>query len=165
MKIKIKDYVFNAAAKTVAFTFPLEIERLLVINNAALNKIIYNFADSATGGTVSGNILTLVCDTTGMTDGDKLLIYYEVDEDVQLSDILYELRALRGLLGFPDTGGRLRVNVENSVAVGTITTLSNVGTITTLSNTSSMGGYACGMATLGMSNLPAKFLRNQITIS
>ena len=159
MKVKIKDYVFNAAAKTVAFTFPVEIERLLVINNAAVNKIIYNFADSATGGTANGNVLTLACDTTGMTDGDKLLIYYEVDEDVQLSDILHELRALRGILGFPDAGGRLRVNVENSVAVGTI------ATITTLSNTSSMGGYACGMATLGMSNLPAKFLRNQITIS
>ena len=156
MKIKIKDYVFNATAKTVAFTFPLEIERLLVINNAALNKIIYNFADSATGGTANGNVLTLACDTTGMTDGDKLLIYYEVDEDVQLSDILHELRALRGILGFPDAVGRVRVNVENSVAVGTITTLSN---------TNSMGGYACGMSTFGQSNLPAKFLRNQITIS
>ena len=153
MKIKIKDYVFNAAAKTVAFTFPVEIERLLVINNAAVNKIIYNFADSVTGGTVSGNILTLVCDTTGMTDGDKLLIYYEVDEDVQLSDILHELRALRGLLGFPDTGGRLRAVVDNTITVGTANNMNN------------MGGYGCGMATLGMSNLPAKFLRNQITIS
>lgn len=84
MKRLVATYSFNASAKTI--TFPgfttLELERILIITNVTRNTIIYNFA--STGGTVSGNILTLSSslNTTGMANTDKLQIFYDYPESI-----------------------------------------------------------------------------------
>lgn len=93
MKTVIPRYTFNAAAKTV--TFPdfdaIRLERLALITNTTDNIIIYNFADPTKGATVSGNVLTLDYDTTGMSDSDAI----RIDYDPTAADPQYE-RAIIG---------------------------------------------------------------------
>jgi hypothetical protein len=82
MKVKVNKYLFDASAKTVMFLDygTIDLNRVLLITNVTDNIIIYNFADSTAGGTVSGNVLTLEYDTTSMSDDDKLLIFYQEDD-------------------------------------------------------------------------------------
>lgn len=84
MKIQIENYTFNKTAKTVTFTdyTTIRLDSLLLITNVTDNVIIYNFASSLLGGTVSGNVLTLTYDTSSMDDTDKLQIFYD-DGDIQ----------------------------------------------------------------------------------
>ena len=82
----IKDYSFGASGKTVTFTAMTapEKESILMITNVQDSVIIYNFADPAKTGTLAGNILTLVHDTTSMSDSDPLEIWYWVDNRILL---------------------------------------------------------------------------------
>lgn len=84
MKTQILNYTFNKTAKTVTFTdyTTIRLDSLLLITNVTDNIIIYNFASSLLGGTVSGNVLTLTYDTSAMDDTDKLQIFYD-DGDIQ----------------------------------------------------------------------------------
>lgn len=85
MKTKINNYSFHASTKTITFGdyAAIELERVLLITNVIDNIIIYNFAVPNNGGSVSGNVLTLDYDTTGMSDSDKLQIFYDADEAKQ----------------------------------------------------------------------------------
>lgn len=76
MKILRTDVVFDASAKTITFTDAVELERLMLITNVTDNVIIYNFADSAKGGTIATTVLTLTFDTTTMADTDELQVWY-----------------------------------------------------------------------------------------
>jgi len=82
VKVRVDKYLFDASAKTVMFSDygTIDLDRILLITNVTDGLIIYNFADSAAGGTVSGNVLTLEYDTTSMSDDDKLLIFYQEDD-------------------------------------------------------------------------------------
>jgi len=86
MKILVTNYTFDASEKTVTLTDfnPVVLEQVLLITNVTDQIIIYNFADTAKGGTVTGAsaVLTLEHDTTSMADGDDLQIWYD---DVSLS--------------------------------------------------------------------------------
>lgn len=84
MKTQILNYTFNKTAKTVTFTdyTTIRLDSLLLITDVTRNIIVYNFASSLLGGTVSGNVLTLTYDTSAMDDADKLQIFYD-DGDVQ----------------------------------------------------------------------------------
>lgn len=84
MKTQIQNYSFSASAKTVTFTdyTTIRLDSILLITNVTDNIIIYNFASSLLGGTVSGNVLTLTYDTSSMDDTDKLQIFYD-DGDIQ----------------------------------------------------------------------------------
>jgi len=92
MKILFEDYSFDAAAQTVTFnaTDVITLEQLLIITNVTTNKIIYNFADPNSGGTIANNVLTLNFDTTSMSSSDKLQIFLDniltpaSDETLQL---------------------------------------------------------------------------------
>lgn len=89
MKQLIKNYTFNAAGKTITLTDfgTVALDRLQLITNVTRNTILYNFADSETGATVSTNVITLVgASTTGMSNGDKLQIIY----DCATGDPLYD---------------------------------------------------------------------------
>lgn len=82
MKLLINNYTFNPTSKTIAFTDYSQITLngvLLVVNATASNKILYNFVDSTTNATVSGNTLTLNASlsTSGMASTDKLIIFYD----------------------------------------------------------------------------------------
>lgn len=84
MKKLISSYTFNAIAGTI--TFPtyttLDLKRFLIITNVRANTIIYNFADTTKGGTVTGNVLTLVYNTTAMNNTDDLQVFYEFDTPI-----------------------------------------------------------------------------------
>ena len=117
MKVLVTNYTFNASAKTVTFNSysTLELNRLLLITNATRNTIIYNFASPALGGTVSGNTITLLTDTTIMNDNDKLQIFYE-NEDTPATDQMITLLnrivgSLRGAQNV-DNSDRQRITVD-----------------------------------------------------
>lgn len=80
------DYSFNKAAKQIVLNGNVNFKRLLLINNATANIVIYNVGDAALKATaVSYNALTdqttvtLNYDTTGMSNTDVLQIFLEED--------------------------------------------------------------------------------------
>ena len=79
MKLLITAYTFDASAQTITFTGygSILLESVLLITNVTDNIIIYNFADTAKGGSASTNVLTLDYDTTTMDDADDLQIFYD----------------------------------------------------------------------------------------
>jgi len=150
MKKLITNYTFNAAAQTVTFTeyTTISLEGVLLVTNVTDNIIVYNFADVGYGGSVSGNILTLAYNTTGMDDTDDLQIFYD-DTDVQpsnaelqttlnsLTGTLQELTArLAVLAGMANSGQpALRVIPIASVSTavtGSLTTVTTVGSLTNI---------------------------------
>lgn len=83
MKKQIINYSFDASEKKITFSDYTSIrqESILLITNVTDGIVIYNFADSALGGTVATNVLTLDYNTTTMSDTDKLQIFYEENAD------------------------------------------------------------------------------------
>jgi hypothetical protein len=165
MKILITNYTFNAASKTVTFLgySRILLDSILIITNVASNTIIYNFAGTGKGGTVSGNVLTLDFDTSAMSNSDPLQIYYDdaaivpatVQEQQNTEDLLYLLslqgNALGKLAEMVD-GANIRAALQASGAVigavtqsgswtlSTVTTVSTVTTCSTLTNQTQNGG-------------------------
>ena len=80
----IGSYVFDASAKTITFSgISITQEQLLIATNTTDGAMIYCFADSSLGGVLSGSVLTLVFDTTTMSDADALQIYIDIPGVVQ----------------------------------------------------------------------------------
>ena len=79
MKTLVTNYTFSAAAKQITLTdYPsIKLDQILLITNVTDNVIIYNFADPTAGGTLTGNVLTLLYNTTSMSDSDRLQIFIE----------------------------------------------------------------------------------------
>ena len=150
MKKLIKNYTFNAAAKTVTFNdyAELQLEQVLLITNVTDNIIIYNFGSPTTGGSLAGNVLTLDYNTTTMDNADNLQVFMDVDDELAIADqiaqldnqsILNEIRAaIQGVATARGVAGDLRVTVLGggiTISSGTVTTVTTVG------NQTSMGGY------------------------
>jgi hypothetical protein len=76
-------YVFDPSSQTIEFLGDMfEISRLKLITNTATQEIIYNFADPAAGnGGVSGNLLSLLYDTTSMNASDPLAVIIDLADD------------------------------------------------------------------------------------
>ena len=115
MKTLRTDYTFNASAKTVTFSNPVDVEGLLLITNVTDNIIIYSFADATKGGTVVGLILTLTYNTTPMSDSDKLQIFYD-DGAEALTDSALRASAVpvSGTFTATDAGYTRRVDSDVS---------------------------------------------------
>jgi hypothetical protein len=96
MKTLVTNYTFNAGAQTIAFDdyTSIDLERILLITNTTDGAIIYNFAAPDKGGTVAANVLTLEFDTSGMSDGDSLQIYYDDDNASNFVKNYYQENAL-----------------------------------------------------------------------
>ena len=79
MKTLVTNYTFSAAAKQITFTdYPsLKLDQILLVTNVTDNVIIYNFADPTAGGTLAGNVLTLLYNTTTMSNTDRLQIFID----------------------------------------------------------------------------------------
>ena len=73
----VKNYTFNAVAKTVTSTDFSSIEIILSILNVTTGDIIYLPNNPNKGGTLSNGVLTLDYNTTSMSDTDKLQIIIE----------------------------------------------------------------------------------------
>lgn len=165
MKILINSYSFDASARTITFLdySSIFLDSVLLITNVTDNVIIYNFAGSGKGGTVSGNVLTLAFDTTTMADTDSLQIYYD-DEAIapvtakqqeEMRDMLYLLSQqgqMIGKIAEMVDGANIRAALQASAAVigavtqsgswtlTTVTTVSTVTTCSTLTNQAQNGG-------------------------
>lgn len=140
--IIVDQYTFSASAKTI--TFPqysnLRLEGVKLITNLNTGTIIYQFNDVAKKGTVSSNILTLVYDTTAMSNTDKLMIIYEeVGGGIfnRVTQILYQLLELvrspsyMALLG---SGDAIRVVFDGNSAMNTVNGVTTVTTVSTTTN-------------------------------
>lgn len=79
MKQIVKNYSFNATARTVTFTdfAAIALDRLLLVTNVTANMVVYQFNDPTLGASTAGNVLTLAADTSAMHSGDKLQIIYD----------------------------------------------------------------------------------------
>lgn len=77
MKKLVTSYTFNAVAKTIVSADFVSLDAILLITNVTDNVIIYNFAGTGKGGTLSGTTLTLDYDTSGMDNGDSLQIFVD----------------------------------------------------------------------------------------
>ena len=70
----VYNYTFDASAQTIVIDGNFKLRTIQLITNVTDGIIIYNFADSAKGGTVSYNstndetTITLDHDTTSMSD-------------------------------------------------------------------------------------------------
>lgn len=150
MKKLISNYTFDAASRTISFTdyTSIDLEGILLITNVTDNQIIYNFADPCFGGGVNGNTITLIYDTSSMSNTDSLQIYYDdpavnpstVESQTQLENVTQALYELINRLDFlPAVRGSiadLRTSVVNTPAVtigsGTVTTVGVLNTLNTL---------------------------------
>lgn len=148
MKTLITGYAFNGTAKTVTFTdasyATVNTERVLLINNATDQEIIYNFADPTKGGTASGSVLTLEYDTSAMSTADELLIYYDDPNATQA------------------ISGTLNAGTVDLVKAGTITKLEGgtlglvsaltTGSIVVTNGTIASSGTVTGVGVVGNIN-------------
>ena len=96
MKKIVTIYSFNPTAKTVTLGNYLTVDQkgLLLITNVTDNIIIYNFADPTQGGTVAGNKITLQYDTSSMSSGDNLQIFYDDGESESFGGLSAQLEHL-----------------------------------------------------------------------
>ena len=148
MKQLIKNYTFDASAKTVSLDDYSSInhEGILLITNVVDGALIYNFADPTMGGTVSGNTVTLEFDTTSMSDDDALMVFYD-EAEVTLKDYLEaiheSLEVLSVLGAVRGPANDLRVNVTGGAigVTGTLTTVTTVTNVTNMANMNGFGGY------------------------
>ncbi|MES9681801.1 hypothetical protein ABWK22_02550 [Gottfriedia acidiceleris] len=114
MKTLVKDYIFDKTNKRVIFTgiTPDSLEEILLITNVSTGDIIYNFADKLRGGTLAGNVLTLIFDTSKMKDDDKLQIFIESDDYNQ--SLIRILASMGRSVNYArDSGDRLRTIVDS----------------------------------------------------
>ena len=75
-KRRLTGATFVAASRTITHAdfSDVTLAGIQLITNVTSQIIIYNFADTAKGGTLSVDTLTLEHDTTAMADGDSLMI-------------------------------------------------------------------------------------------
>jgi hypothetical protein len=138
MNIKIDNYVFDKTAGTITFSdyTSITIERVVMVINVTDNVIIYNFAGSGKGGTVSGNVLTLAYDTSTMSDTDNLQIIYDDNQASSLIETMVNLKQMFRSMVHPawvDRGSN-RVRETAIIESGTVTTVTTVTTCGTLTN-------------------------------
>jgi hypothetical protein len=105
-------YTFDAAARRVTITgITIPQARLLLIVNATLGQIIYNFAAPGLGATnyqAAGNtVVTLACDTAAHSNSDQLTIFYEDGMNTEETVMLADLNTVGGAAPAPwlKTGG------------------------------------------------------------
>lgn len=128
-------YSFNPVAKTITIVGiddVLKLEQIQMITNVTTNIIIYAFAISGKGGSVSNNVITLDFDTSTMASTDNLAILVNTpSRDTELLKTLSKIaRLLEASSNVDPATLAQKVAVANTHAVtvssGTITTLTNL---------------------------------------
>jgi len=151
VNIKIDNYVFDKAAKTITFLDydTISLSRIALITNVEGNVLIYNFAGLGIGGSVSGNVLTLDYDTSAMSNTDKLQIVYDDKDASLLTQLVHSVKLLFQVMANPPwvdkSTNQMRAQVTGTVAAtGTltgVTTVSSVTGVTTVSSVTNFGTY------------------------
>lgn len=143
-------YSFEKTAKTITFSgFKPTLEEILLITDVTNGTIIYQFNDPTKGGTLSGQVLTLTYDTTGVSfnNTDNLQIFYwsEQPQAVSIQDMSILFRHLIEAVQSPSYYNRAKnqVNVnlqtDSIVNVNTITFADSINKINTLGNNINAG--------------------------
>jgi hypothetical protein len=113
MKQLATSYSFNASSKTVTLTgLDVPLNYVLLIVNATRNAIIYNLADAATGAQSyaqgANSVITLKADLAGMSNADKLTIFYDDGKE----SALIAVQGPKGADGAVGTDGADGAEVE-----------------------------------------------------
>jgi len=159
MKRMITNYAFDKTAKTVTLLdyTAIDLESLLLITNVTDGAIIYNFADPASGATVTDNVITLEYDTTAMDDNDKLQIYFDDPEyqptsytqQTDIKDLTEALLDTAEQLAFLTNVRGISSDLRVTLLGGALSTLSTVTTVTTVSNIANITSIG-GLSTVPM---------------
>ena len=139
-------FAFDPVAGTIAFSgLPdLTLANVLVVTNVTAGVMLYNFADPAMGGSLTGNVLSLEGATTGMAATDTLQVWVDVPAETPV-DLRVVLRKVLTALVYPPWLDRVqnrrmaRVTVESG-------TVSTVGTVTNVSSIDSYQGRVLAIA-------------------
>jgi len=85
-------YSFDPLARTITLKdIPnISMEQLLSITNVTDNEIIYLFSSKTLNGTIANNVITLLYDTTLMSEEDALQIYIDLENPSNI----YELQPI-----------------------------------------------------------------------
>jgi hypothetical protein len=174
MKTLILNYLFDKTDKKITFPdYPsIRLDSILLITNVTYqNIIIYNFADSTKGGSVTNNILTLTYDTSSMANTDKLQIFYDDPDAITYTDFAVMLKQLLNVIANPPTTdkslNKVRVDVSGqSVVVSSATLAANqdIRTVATVTNLSQIDTYPAKLAVVGINTSAwASSVRNLLT--
>jgi hypothetical protein len=87
----VGSYVFDPTNRTITVSGirPFDIENVLLVSNAG--TMIYSFADTSLGGSVTDNVITLTYDTTSMSADDHLQIWIDIPKERLLESEQYGL--------------------------------------------------------------------------
>lgn len=128
MKTIITNYSFTASNGHITFPdFTPILNRILLITDITQNTVVYQFNKTTKGGTLSGNVLDLVFNTSSFADSDKLQIIYET----KTGDPVYEVMPIADGNGnaLTSTAGALDINLKSGF--GTLATAANQTTANT----------------------------------
>lgn len=155
MKTLITNYTFDSSLKKITFNdyTTIDLSRVLLVTNVTDNIMIYNFANPALGGIVATNILTLDYDTTSMSSGDSLQIYYDSASTPATEEVVEALYSLVTRLEFLQTVQGTAADLR--VTPLSLPTLSSVTTVSTLSNIAAIGGFSANTEVKNFDNLTA----------
>lgn len=161
MKTIVKNYTFNAAAKTITLTdiATVRLDKLALITDTTTNKILYCFADSTvTTATVATNVVTLAALQGGEANGDKLRIDYDVessdtsafaDATTPVSNASLPLPSGASTSAKQDTGNTSIASVDTktpalgqALAAASVPVILPAATITTLTPPAAITGFA-----------------------
>jgi hypothetical protein len=121
MKQLVENYTFSPSSKTITLTdfTTIRLDRILLITDVTNNLVIYQFNNSALGGSVATNILTLDYNTTtGFSSSDALQIFY----DSAAGDPIYDLPIVAGNVasGATDSGNPVKVGGKYNLSAPTL---------------------------------------------
>lgn len=162
MKKLITHYTFTASAGTIKLNdySSLNLEGLLLITNVTDNVIMYNFASNTYPATISGNIITLTYNTSGMSDSDNIQIWYDDANYIQDSDFTVALRQMKSAVVNPPWLDKSLNRVRETAILesGTVTT------VTTVTGLTNVDGYQGKTLPRNMSTLAwAEVVRRTIS--
>lgn len=87
MRKIVDNYTFDASAQQVTLTgVTVAVNRVVAVWNQTDGELIYYPATPGLGGTAAGSVITLLYDTTSMSDTDVLVIYYDDGVEPARSD-------------------------------------------------------------------------------
>lgn len=105
--------VFAPTGRTLTFSgVTLALEQILLVENTTANVIIYLPSNPATGGTLTGSVLTLDFDTSAMAAGDALQIWVDVPDVVDSASLYAGAIAATGAGAALDTSGFAAITVQ-----------------------------------------------------
>ena len=164
-------YVFDKDSRTITFSgIDISQEQILLITNTTDQIIIYSFADQSIGGVLVGSVLTLDYDTTSMSNTDKLQIYIDIPDVVQMvsdsnvyatsADIAFMIRYLISVMSDPVYLNKINNSLQTTLLSGSTTAVTGTLTgVTTLSNQTNIGGKSADMVTSNLMDISWNNLR------